>query len=178
MSMNKEKLKELAATLNGIAEGKAWEIQWVLDGWGPPLEVGVQEALKAGYNIRLKPPTQQHDPYAELKAAHAAGKAIQCDCGGIWRDWNDPHWSLPPERYRIKPETRRVPLCANDIKSGDEFLHSSGLRYTWHCIYTNAVQLSRASTFSFEQLMEEGWKIRSIGETEWRECSKEEEVEA
>jgi hypothetical protein len=32
---------------------------------------------------------------------------------------------------------------------------------------------SACGTKSFKLLMEDGWKIRSIGETEWRECKKE-----
>jgi len=48
------------------------------------------------------------DPYAELKAADAAGKAIQFyySVNGGWIDGNVGYWawSLPPEHYRIKPE--------------------------------------------------------------------------
>jgi len=46
------------------------------------------------------------DPYAELKAAHAAGKVIQEDIGlGDWSDLDDqkPFWNLHHSRYRIKP---------------------------------------------------------------------------
>jgi hypothetical protein len=50
------------------------------------------------------------DPYAELKAAHAAGKVIQFH-GSLrppeWRDATNDHplaWCHPPEHYRIKPE--------------------------------------------------------------------------
>jgi len=52
--------------------------------------------------LRIKP-----DPYAELKAAHAAGKVIQEDFFGAWHDVTDrdPNWSLAPWLLRIKPET-------------------------------------------------------------------------
>jgi len=46
------------------------------------------------------------DPYAELKAAHAAGKVIQCL--GVFGDWAEidrPVWNLTPSEYRIKPWT-------------------------------------------------------------------------
>ena len=54
------------------------------------------------------------DPYAELKAAHAAGKVIQSDVNEDcdhedWRDEENPDWKRHPSCYRIKlkpePET-------------------------------------------------------------------------
>ena len=57
--MNKEKLKELAATLNGIADGKAWETMagpgasWE-SGEGCPLHCVVN-----GWKIRIKPEQQK-----------------------------------------------------------------------------------------------------------------------
>lgn len=45
------------------------------------------------------------DPYAELKAAHAAGKVIQFKPHGCsWEDNDDPDWTAPMSGYRIKPE--------------------------------------------------------------------------
>jgi hypothetical protein len=52
-------------------------------------------------------PEVKADPYAELKAAHAAGKAIEVQMpSGEWFDYNPdkPQWNLQPECYRIKPE--------------------------------------------------------------------------
>jgi hypothetical protein len=47
------------------------------------------------------------DPYAELKKAHAEGKAIQYQQDGIWKDFRScPVWSAwTVDQYRIKPET-------------------------------------------------------------------------
>lgn len=46
------------------------------------------------------------DPYAELKAAHAAGKVIQINCLEAY--WDDikgsPTWTCNVPKYRIKPE--------------------------------------------------------------------------
>ena len=51
---------------------------------------------------------QKSDPYAEFKAAHAAGKTIQLNCGDTgepeWEDVPDPAFLDTPDRYRIKPE--------------------------------------------------------------------------
>lgn len=48
---------------------------------------------------------QKADPYAELKAAHAARKVIQTKWTNHgWKDNPSPDWTLPPDRYRIKPE--------------------------------------------------------------------------
>lgn len=42
--------------------------------------------------------------YLPLVQAVIAGKIIQSDAlGGEWRDWSNPDFTLPPERYRIKP---------------------------------------------------------------------------
>jgi len=52
-------------------------------------------------------PEVKADPYAELKAAKKAGKAIEAQMpNGEWFDYNpgDPQWNLQPECYRIKPE--------------------------------------------------------------------------
>lgn len=57
---------------------------------------------------------QEADPYAELKAAHAAGKVIQYTDDntykGKWQDCPRPQWVKESEhninpRYRVKPET-------------------------------------------------------------------------
>lgn len=48
---------------------------------------------------------QKVDLYAELKAAKAAGKVIQTKWTNHgWKDNPSPDWTLPPDRYRIKPE--------------------------------------------------------------------------
>lgn len=57
----------------------------------------------------LMEPAEKPDPYAELKAAHAAGKVIEVfiedDEYGPdrWSKKENNSWTLPPERYRIKP---------------------------------------------------------------------------
>lgn len=67
------------------------------------------------------PPLVNDDPYAELKAAHAAGKTIQLNDnysdGGPpdWNDIKDPGWAAGPECYRIKPEENPV----SEIKHAD-----------------------------------------------------------
>lgn len=55
-------------------------------------------------------PQEPTDPYAELKAAHAAGKVIQTRSSEDhpWIDWcvfESPLWNDPVEKYRIKPWT-------------------------------------------------------------------------
>jgi hypothetical protein len=56
---------------------------------------------------RIKP--EEVDPYAELKAAHAAGKVLQVRRSRLAEEWTDVpkvglNWNLPPSCYRIKPE--------------------------------------------------------------------------
>ena len=54
-----------------------------------------------------KPEQPEADPYAELKAAYAAGLSFQ-HLGRATGNWNDidykPVWSDPVERYRVKQE--------------------------------------------------------------------------
>lgn len=47
---------------------------------------------------------EKPDPYAELKAAHAAGKVIQGLIGGYWLDSPHPTWKYPVDTYRVKPD--------------------------------------------------------------------------
>jgi hypothetical protein len=51
------------------------------------------------------------DPYAEFKAAHAAGKVIQMRDNVLWNDLlKEPHWeSIPLHDLRIKPWTLPPP---------------------------------------------------------------------
>lgn len=175
--MNKEELKELAATLNGIADGNAWE---TIAGPGASWESGKGCALDCvvnGWKIRIKQPP---DPYAELKAAHAAGKKLQhrfpdeskwSDCS-VTDTSQEPYcFVFEPECYRIKPEQHKLPLCSDDVKSGDEFLVGS-YRQSWLSIKDGLVTYGSGGMYSFEEMMQFGHKIRSIGETEWRPCYK------
>ncbi len=65
--------------------------------------------LKTSLDHLPEPPppvvkAEQADPYAELKAAHAAGKVIQIlNAQNRYVDAY-PTWHSPPEAYRIKPE--------------------------------------------------------------------------
>lgn len=169
--MNKEKLLELSDTLRGIAEGKEWEYKGI--DWFRPIH-DITYYLKLNIPIRLKP---QPDPYAELKAAHAAGKTIQIvyfdQVNGFTRINVEPDWSLPASSYRIKPEPQKLPLSQDDVKAGDEFLYDNYRRvWTLLCQETKLIYFDNGLCRSFEQLMLEEWKIRSIGETEWRDCYK------
>lgn len=56
-------------------------------------------------------PTEPADPYAELRAAHAAGKTIEYRtlASEKWVTRDDPSWCAEPDRYRIKPEPKPSP---------------------------------------------------------------------
>ena len=177
--MNKEKLLELSDTLRGIAEGKEWEYTGVHPYDEEWLEARNNEdplilVCQFERQIRLKPPL---DPYAELKAAHAAGKTIQIvyfdQVNGFTRINVEPDWSLPASSYRIKPEPQKLPLSQDDVKAGDEFLYDNYRRvWTLLCQETKLIYFDNGLCRSFEHLMLDEWKIRSIGETEWRDCYK------
>lgn len=48
--------------------------------------------------------SEQPDPYAELKKAHAEGKVLQGYIRGHWIDCPHPTWKYPLDTYRIKPD--------------------------------------------------------------------------
>ena len=170
--MNTEKLLELSDTLRGLAQGKEWEWrQYDDDAWQGKMDGDCPiTALAFGRNIRLKP---QPDPYAELKAAHASGKTIQCNAnsGTTWIDLPKPYFGASVENYRIKPEPQKLPLCADDVKAGDEFLAPDGYRRQWEKLSDKGINFVWTYA-SWDDLATHGWKIRSIGETEWRPCYK------
>ncbi len=114
--MNKEKLLELSDTLRGIAEGThvASFEQWLEDGW-----------IKCKFSYKHEPQPPPPDPYAELKAAHAAGKTIQYRaCQDEPWENIDPTWGDDPHCYRIKPEPHKVPLGSDDVNVGDQLRFS------------------------------------------------------
>jgi hypothetical protein len=83
--------------------------QWLMfDGWQTCAFDG-RKCWSEGAPSRTTRPLpqqqQQPDPYAELKAAHAAGKVIQFNPGDSlgWRD-QQCDFTAAPHCYRIKPE--------------------------------------------------------------------------
>ena len=171
--MNTEKLLELSDTLRGLAQGKEWEWrQYDDDAWQGKMDGDCPiTALAFGRNIRLKP---QPDPYAELKAAHASGKTIQCNAnsGTTWIDLPKPYFGASVENYRIKPEPQKLPLCADDVKAGAQFLSKCGQVWFPNHIREGYVCFGHFMSLTFQELVDDEWKIRCAGETEWRPCYK------
>lgn len=103
-------------------EAEIW--QRLTKDWSPRDQIFSGEAYSEGGTYRLPLsvpwPEVKADPYAELKAAHAAGEAIEAQMpNGEWFDYNPekPQWNLQPECYRIKPEpaTKEVELGPEDV---------------------------------------------------------------
>lgn len=77
--------------------------EWHLATW-----VNSEDTHFADIRVPKEAPKEEEkpDPYAELKAAHAAGKVIQHLQDGIWWNFTDPRgpaYSDAPDQYRIKP---------------------------------------------------------------------------
>lgn len=108
--------QELIDTLQAIHDGKPWEYRYRLfDGrpWEGADNTRADVVLLPGlgYEIRLKPEAEI-DPYAKLKAAHAAGETIEHQLSdGTWVRADKPTWLVPPERYRIKPKPEPDPYA-------------------------------------------------------------------
>ena len=133
-------------------------------------------------------PEAKPDPHAELKAAHAAGKAIKVQMpNGEWFDYkpDKPQWNLQPECYRIKPEpaTKEVELGPEDVPPGSVVLSSSagcnGTRWaSVACAKTDGVEIYGRVCIPWSELFTH-WKInRSIPLTgkwdanAWEPCHK------
>lgn len=104
--MNKEELKELAATLNGIADGKAWESadSWYFSPvWEKYWSDDPISAIEKGYKIRLKPWSLPPPPD-----------------GMKWHrdDWTE---EMLPEGYRPLLEGERIQSGDEGIASGVGF---------------------------------------------------------
>ena len=131
-------------------------------------------------------PEAKVDEFAELKAAHKAGKVIQFF---LFNDkWEDclPIWNHAPNRYRIKPDPIMVPLEAVDVLPGSVFRCLDWQKHGGY--FTPSVHKSGVSWTSgievlfetFANLLEKNWQInRSIPITgkwdadAWEKCEKE-----
>lgn len=84
--------------------------KWKVDEWVPSGVIYADPLTPVSNTYRLPlsvPWPEPADPYAELKAAQAAGKVIEfwSEINRKWESNDVPMaWCYPPERYRIKPE--------------------------------------------------------------------------
>jgi len=128
-------------------------------------------------------PVPTPDPYAALKAAHAAGRVIEYSFGGMaWTPLReDPLFVDPVERYRIAPETPapRVPLGPEDIAPGSHVRRK--VRRPLDSVWLAVTRVGSGGiwapdgTYSWVELAA-GYELLLPGfnpETGWRECSKE-----
>jgi hypothetical protein len=112
------------------------------------------------------------DPYAELRAAHAAGKTIQMKSGIIWSDIVFPVFDGQPDDYRIKPEPVIVPLDRDDIRATDEFKRKQGGAIYVPIFWDGAnVYLHRG--FQTYGYLASDYLRRQHGSNEWKPCTKE-----
>lgn len=117
------------------------------------------------------------DPYAELKAAHKAGKAIEVfipeDEYGPdrWSLQENDTWAGGPDRYRIKPVL--VPLDIDDIRATDEFKSKhNAVHQTAKYWSLTGVNLSYSGSEPFPRLAA-NYLRRQHGSNEWKPCTKE-----
>jgi hypothetical protein len=123
------------------------------------------------------------DPYAELKAAHAAGKVIQMIYRGAkvlgkeyspdgWKDIHFPVFDAPPEDYRIKPEPVIVPLDYDDIRATDEFKSKGGGSICTLLSWDATTVRTSMYTLNYDRLASICLR-RQHGSNEWKPCTKE-----
>ena len=109
--MTREHAKELLPIITAYAEGKKIEI-WS----GYHQEKAWRECPRPSFDedckCRIAP---EPDPYAELKAAKERGDRVQYETqdGKLWE--TDGSWAFPPERYRVKPAPKLVPMTSEDL---------------------------------------------------------------
>jgi hypothetical protein len=145
-----------------------------INGW-IPCNTGHRTVESVIHCRTRRPLPTSPDPYAELKAAKAAGKVIQIKTAdGEWGvDLPNPSFAFPADQYRIKPEPVLVPLTMNDIRATDEFKHmESHIVETadhWNC---QEVTLSWSGAPSYDVLAA-FYLRRQHGSNEWKPCTKE-----
>ena len=100
----------------------------------------------------------------------AEGKDWQCKWGNA--DWNAVDAVINGYEIRIKPEPRKLPLCADDVKAGAQFLSKCGQIWFPNHIREGYVCFGHFMSLTFQELIDDEWKIRCAGETEWRPCYK------
>lgn len=148
---------------------------------------------KQTYRLPLSTPWPEAkvDAYAELKAAHKAGKVIQrrYDADSTrWWDINEPSltWKWPVDTYRIKPDVKIIPLEAKDVPPGSALRHPDWAKhnvYILPSVWSGRVSYSAGDDVNFETydgLKLKGWQInKSIPITgkwdadAWVKCEKE-----
>ena len=98
----------------------------------PDIIQSINATMATPYGARVQQPAlgpqvaQAADPYADLKAALAAGKTIQLNrpTRGAWEDcYFKPSFSLPPNCYRVKPEAA-TPAPINLVDAIDRLAKS------------------------------------------------------
>lgn len=115
------------------------------------------------------------DPYAELKAAHAAGKVIQIahhNLPDVWVDFPFPEFSAPPEDYRIKPEPVIVPLDMTDLRATDEFKMKRG-KTIYTLLFWDEHNVRTSQGFATYDDLAANYLRRQHGSNEWKPCTKE-----
>ena len=154
-------------------------------GLGPwvPNGGGGRRTLPNVARYRTKRPLPVEDPYAELKAAHAAGKVIQyLEDEGDWSQFADgrvaPKWTSPPEFYRVKPDP--IPLGPEDVPPGSSIRGVGETKSAGWCLITSCthtgIRIWRHSEenqheITWESLKETGSQILRPGQ-DWQPCSK------
>lgn len=172
------------SVLDAAWEGKECEYLpfggevWAKESGSTPEAVcsSVANSIRDGLKIRIKPTEPAPDPYASLKAAHAAGKAIQYNVGShsrpFWSNLPNPAWDADPSGYRIKPDPITVPLEASDLPSPVAWiLWPDGAAFMVTEVNSKGVSIAHRGFHSFLRLFEEGMKVSPDRKT-WKPCSK------
>lgn len=110
--MRTQTREEQKAVLDAAWNGELCEWQAFGGKWLEGDLATIFARIYEGKMVRIKP---KPDPFAELKAAHAAGKVIEWKCGSDWYPAQNPGWSYTVDCYRIRPEPELVPLEASNI---------------------------------------------------------------
>jgi hypothetical protein len=116
------------------------------------------------------------DPYAELKAAKKAGKAIEVfipdDEYGPdrWSLQENDTWAGGPDRYRIKPEP--VPLDIDDIRATDEFKPLHG-KTIYAPLFWDRQNVKTVRGWNTYEELAANYLRRQHGSNEWKPCTKE-----
>ena len=114
----------------------------------------------------------------EVMREFIAGKPIEFRTKERGSEWENcpnptPAWNWNWHEYRVKPEANKVPLEASDFDEGDWMvMDPTGTRARVFCYDNDGIYLGSGCSPSYESLMADGWKWKSVGAPCWMDCSK------
>jgi hypothetical protein len=175
--MKNEQLKELAAVLDGIADGREWQFEGgshlAEPTWfdASPKDSPLTLLGNMGRKIRLKP-----DPFEPFRQALLDGKTVESfSISNGWLRWQggEDFGDRKAENFRIKSEPQKAQLSMGDVPPGSVIRSSEAMWFLVISSHFNGVFITaRKEIITWDELLIY-WQIWRPTDTGWQPCWKE-----